>query len=265
MNAPVRVIELQSVANVRDLGGIPVEGGRAVAPGLFFRGSALFAVAEEDRRTLFDDLGIRCVLDLRCGWECEAKPDALAPGVEFLHIPFYDLEKVGIEYTASTEGTKAIGRDVAVDPDHYYRSLANRLTVGQMGKGLHAMFDRAERGVPVYQHCSGGKDRTGILALLTLTVLGASKEAILDDYLLTNVSRDKNDQKMFERFLAFTEGDEELARKITDEHRARPQNLAAFYEAVDQAYGDMDSFVHVQLGFDDADIARVRSRCTVAC
>ena len=34
-------------------------------------------------------------------------PDICIPGIENLHIPFYDLEKVGIEYTKSAPGTKA--------------------------------------------------------------------------------------------------------------------------------------------------------------
>ena len=236
---------------------------RVVAPGLFFRGGALVGATESDCAMLFGTLGIKCVVDVRCGWEREAKPDILAPGVEYLHIPFYDLDIVGIEYTRPAEGTKAVGRDVACEPDHYYRSLANPLTVGQMRKGLHAVFEHALEGLPVYQHCSGGKDRSGMLALLTLTILGASSQDILDDYLFTNVARDKNHDKMMERFLRFTEGDEQRARELTEAHRARPQNIQAFYEAVEEAYGDMASFVHNQLGFDDELIARIRETCTV--
>jgi protein-tyrosine phosphatase len=34
-------------------------------------------------------------------------------------------------------------------------------------------------------HCAGGKDRTGLLALVLLTLTGAKPEAIIADYLLT--------------------------------------------------------------------------------
>lgn len=258
----MKAIELQGVSNVRDLGGTPVEGGRVVAPGLLFRGSALAGATEEDCRILFDELGIRCVVDVRCGWELEAKPDVQVPGVKYLHIPFYDLDIVGIEYTTRVEGTIAIGRDIACDPDHYYRALANSLTVAQMGEGLHAIFDRVCQGIPVYQHCSGGKDRSGILALLTLTLLGVSREDALEDYLFTNVARDKNYDKMYARFLRLADGNEKLARELTESHRALPQNIDAFYEAVDEAYGSMESFIREQLGFDDAALAHIRERCT---
>lgn len=258
----MRVIELQGVANVRDLGGTPVGDGRVVADGLLYRGSALAGATEEDCRVLFDNLGIRYIVDVRCGWEREAKPDVQVPGVENLHIPFYDLDIVGIEYTEPAEGTKTVGRDVACNPDRFYRSLSNELTVGQMRKGLHAIFGYACQGMPVYQHCSGGKDRAGIMALLTLTVLGACPEAVLDDYLFTNVSRDKDYDKTYARFLRLADGNEELARELVESHRARPENLTTFYEAVDEAYGSMDSFVCEQLGLDDAEIMRIRECCT---
>ena len=257
-------IELESVSNVRDLGGISVQGNRVIAPGLFFRGSALHGLTEGDSKTLFDELGIACVLDLRTGWECEAKPDPVPAGVEYLHIPFYDWEKVGLEYTRCVPGTIAIGHDIACDPDHYYRSLSNPRTVAQMRKGLDAVFHRAMNGRPVYQHCSGGKDRAGIFALLVLSVLGASREAILDDYLLTNVARDKTLANVYDRFLRLADGDEGLARELTEAHRARPENLAAFYEEIDAAYNGMDSFMRVQLGIDERRREAIRQACTLS-
>lgn len=260
----MRTIELQGADNVRDLGGIPVDGGRTVAPGLVFRGSALSDITEADEQTLFGKLGIVRVIDLRCGWEREAKPDVRTDGVEYLHIPFYDLEKVGIEYTEPTAGTKVVGRDVACEPENFYRSLSNVLTVGQMRKGLESVLECILQGKPVYLHCSGGKDRAGIMSLIVLTALGAQPADILDDYLLTNVARDKNYQKTYERFLRLADGDEERAREITHAHRARPENLEAFRQAINESYGTMESFLRNQLGLSDNLRERARACCTVA-
>ncbi|MBQ9002588.1 MAG: tyrosine-protein phosphatase [Eggerthellaceae bacterium] len=257
----MRAIELQGADNVRDLGGIPAGDGRIVAPGLMYRGSALHKLTDDDRRTLFGELGIACIVDVRCGWEREAKPDAVADGVENLHIPFYDLEKVGIEYTEPAEGTKVVGRDVACNPERFYRSLANPLTVRQMRNGVHQVFGHAMSGHPVYIHCSGGKDRAGILSLLVLTVLGVSREDILEDYLLTNIDRDRNFEKTFQRFMKFS-GNELKARELVHSHRARPENLEAFYEEIDDRYGSMSAFIRNQLGISDAERANMRSTCT---
>ena len=233
-----------------------------VVPGLLFRGSALYNITESDRDTLFDKLNIACIIDVRTGWERAAKPDIDIPGVENLHIPFYDLDKVGIEYTRPAAGTIMIGRDVACDPDHYYRSLINHLVVSQMREGMHLALDHAIQGKPVYIHCSGGKDRAGILVLLILTALGASRESILEDYLFTNVARDKNYEKMYQRFLRLADGNEERAWEITLEHRARPENLSAFYEAIEEHYGSMESFMRTQLDIDEDYRQRACQACT---
>lgn len=261
----VRTIELQGIDNVRDLGGIPVRGGRMVAPGLVYRGSALASITPADQDILFNKLGISLVVDLRCGWERAAAPDIEVPGVQNLHIPFYDLEKVGIEYTEPAAGTKVVGRDVACDPDRFYRSLANSLTANQMRDGLARIFAHAEQGRAAYLHCSGGKDRAGVMAMLILVVLGASREDILEDYLLTNVSRDKNYQKTFERFLRLADGNEERAHELTRAHRAVPANLDAFCEAVVDRYGSMDAFLHGTLAITEARCEQLRARCTCPC
>ncbi len=259
----MRVIEVPGVENVRDLGGIPVSGGRMVKPGLMYRGGALVGLTPEGVDVLFRQRGVACVIDVRCGWEREAKPDATVLGVENLHIPFYDKEKVGIEYTEPAEGTKVVGRDVACDPDHFYRSLANPLTVGQMRVCLAEAFGHALAGKPVYMHCSGGKDRAGILAALVLAVLGASAEAIEEDYLLTNESRDKQYRRNYERFLGLAGGDEQRARELVLSHRARPENLRAFREAVAQRYVCGEDFLRDQLGVTDDLRARYRAECTI--
>ncbi len=257
------MMTFEGVDNVRDLGGIPVYGGRAVASGLIFRGAALSGATSADRHRLFEELRISCVIDLRCGWEVEAKPDPAYDGVDQLHIPFYDLEKVGVEYDKGARAGQRVGRDVACDPDDFYRSLANPRTVAQMRECLAHVIARTTNGLAVYQHCSGGKDRTGIMAMLVLTVLGASFQHILDDYLLTNISRDAQLEAVYVKFLRMAEGDEARARRLVHEHRARRQNLEAFWEAVCERYGNVDAFVHEQLGIGDALREEFRAACTV--
>lgn len=259
----MRVVEVRGADNVRDLGGVPVFGGRVVKPGLFYRGGALASLTPEGADVLFRQRGVACVIDVRCGWERTVKPDVEAPGVENLHIPFYDKEKVGIEYTEPAEGTKVVGRDVACDPDRFYRSLANPLTVGQMRMCMAEAFGHVLAGKPVYMHCSGGKDRAGVLTALVLAVLGASAEAIEEDYLLTNESRDRQYRRNYERFLKLADGNEQRAHELVFSHRAHPENLQAFADAVAQRYGCMEDFLRNQLGVTDELRARFRAGCTV--
>lgn len=258
----MRAIEIEGITNARDLGGVPVAGNRVVKRGFIYRGDALYKLSDAGKTRLRHQYGVRCIVDVRCGWEREAKPDVSIIGIENLHIPFYDLEKVGIEYTKSIEGSKVTGRDIVCDPDDFYRNMPNPLTAKMMREGLDCIFEHALNGEAVYVHCSGGKDRAGIMALLVLKILGASDEIILEDYMLTNEGRDKNIESIFERFLRLMGGDEDVAWQVTNNHRARPENLKAFYESVDERYGSMDSFLADVLGYDQKRREELRAQLT---
>lgn len=259
----MRAVQLQRIDNVRDLGGIPVCGGRMVKPGVLYRGSAPYGMSDSDRTELFERRGIACIIDVRCGWERTAKPTPQIPGVEMHHIPFYDKDIVGIEYTEPAAGTKVVGRDVACDPLRFYHSLSNELTARQMREALACIFEYMAAEKPVYYHCSGGKDRAGILTFLILYVLGASREDILEDYLATNISRDAKYESVFARFLKLADGDEQRARELTESHRARPENLMAFYEGITERYGSLDEFIEEQLGIGSSVREAFRAVCTI--
>lgn len=258
----VKVIELEGVTNVRDFGGAKVSGGRAVATGLFFRGGSLNQATERDVDVLSRILKIACIIDVRCGWERAEKRAPVVPGAVNLHIPFYDKDIVGIEYLEPAAGTKVVGRDVACDPVRFYRSLSNPLTTKQIEKAVRTAFSYACRGQAVYLHCSGGKDRTGVLAAIVLAVLGASPDDIMADYVYTNVSRDKNYEREFQRFLRFADGDAKRARELTLGHRANPENLESFVSGVKARFGAFDAYLSEALGITPELRALYRERCT---
>ena len=255
------IISVDGVENVRDLGGISVLDDRKVKSGLFFRGANLSGITKNGAHFLSHDLGVSLVIDLRVGWETEEKPDVPIPGVEYVHLPFYDKDKVGIDYTEKAQGTQLVGKDVACDPDHFYRHMPNELTAAQTGKVVRLMLE----GKATYVHCSGGKDRAGIATLCLLKVLGASEQAILDDYLLTNISRDKHIDEMFQRFLRLSGGDERIAWEVTNSHAARPENLEAYRDSVVERYGSMDAFIKDILGIAPDLVSRARELLTEPC
>lgn len=258
-----RIIALAGADNVRDLGGIVAADGRAVRSGLFVRGSALDGITAADQQILFAEHNISAVIDLRTGWERAARPNGLSGAVEQLWIPFFDQNEVGIEYDRPVPGTVKRGRDFACDPTDFYGAMANPLTVGQMRRVLHTLFDRGQRGLGTYYHCSGGKDRAGVTSFLLLMLLGVDRERALEDYRLTNVSRDAHIQPVYQRFLRLC-GDEDRAWEITNEHRAKSENIETFLAAVDERYGSFDAFVRNQLGFSDEYLEQARDRCLCA-
>jgi protein tyrosine/serine phosphatase len=166
-----REYQFSRVFNFRDLGGHPAAGGRSVRWRRLFRSDSLSGLAEPDRAE-FDSLGVRTLLDLRRAREVER--DGVAPewnGLvrhsiapehrEWLHMPYRD----------------------GADPTRYladrYRDMAEEGAVG-LAAVIGVIAD--EQAAPVVVHCVAGKDRTGVVCALTLSLLGVADADIDADY-----------------------------------------------------------------------------------
>ena len=160
---PNQSVLVSAATNARDLGGTPLEGGGRVACGQLFRGAPLSAVSGQACAD-FNALGIRTVLDLRTPDERLVKPDSdcVARNANLIFAP------LPIPYDVS--------------PQAYIADL-NALP---MTAALHELGD--EGSYPVYFHCTWGRDRTGVLGAVILSALGASREAILQEYMLSEQS-----------------------------------------------------------------------------
>lgn len=112
----------------------------------------------------------------------------------------------------------------------------------------------AHEGVPALIHCTNGKDRIGVLSAIIQRILGVSEAEIMLDYLQTNVVNAEKNERDFVRL-----GDGMSAEEkgiLVSFFEARPEYLAAHFEAAEQAYGSFEAYVEAGLGLDD----KVRER-----
>ncbi|MFV2197547.1 tyrosine-protein phosphatase [Nocardiopsis sp. LOL_012] len=167
-------------ANFRDLGGVPVEGGR-VRPGLLFRSDDVATAPADFVADVCSRHGIGHVLDLRSADEAArtgrgpfADPAVTGGDVAYHHLPF----AVDASPEAWKESLPATAREVAA----LYADTADRSAPAIAF--LLSLIASADR--PAVFHCAAGKDRTGILAAFVLTALGAGAEDVADDYARTD-------------------------------------------------------------------------------
>jgi protein-tyrosine phosphatase len=173
-----RRIELDGPANFRDLGGYPTAAGR-LRRGRVFRSDSLSRLSAEDVRHLVEVLGLVTVVDLRAGHEVETYGHGPlgAHGVVVHHLPIADetrAEHVERPPDAPDPATMTLDEIYVLMLDRY----ADRFV-----RVLRALAD--EGAHPIVFHCAAGKDRTGIVAALLLSVLGVDDEVIAADYALT--------------------------------------------------------------------------------
>jgi protein-tyrosine phosphatase len=82
-------------------------------------------------------------------------------------------------------------------------------------------------------HCAAGKDRTGVLIALALTVAGVTPQAVVADYVL---SAERGDA-IAARLLRSPTYAQDIASKPAAAHLVRAETMAAFLEQMDARYG----------------------------
>jgi protein-tyrosine phosphatase len=165
----LRTINFSTVFNFRDLGGLPGLDGRTVQYGRLYRSDSLHRLTEEEGEKLAA-LGVRTVLDLRR--PSEIARDGRVP--ELPGLAYFNLHPVHREWNLGHyDGSPA-------------RYLADRYLdmaeEGIEGFGAALRLISEPHRAPVVMHCFAGKDRTGVLAALTLALLGVSDIDIMADY-----------------------------------------------------------------------------------
>jgi protein-tyrosine phosphatase len=175
----MRHIPFERLHNFRDLGGYRSADGRTVRWRMLYRSDSLGKLAGDDWER-FLELDIRTVIDLRYPFEIAARGRA----------PEHDLlsyHNLSIEHRPYDQSI--LGADVDIS-----RYLADRYAevaldgVAEIREVLQLI---ATAGSPIVFHCASGKDRTGLIAALVLSLLDVPEEDILADFALTGLATDR--------------------------------------------------------------------------
>ncbi|MBQ9721368.1 MAG: tyrosine-protein phosphatase [Oscillospiraceae bacterium] len=188
-------IKLKSVGNARELGGYAA-GGMIIKHSLLLRSASLAALSPEDGERLKNIYHVAAVVDLRMGMERDAAPDPEIPGAKNRFLPVLEAaDYPGYDPALMKQFNDPNADRLALLKTSYEMGmLSDRLYVdflfSERGKGAYrALFDcllALPEGRACLWHCTDGKDRTGVASMLVLTALGASRETVMKDYLLTN-------------------------------------------------------------------------------
>lgn len=229
-----RTLVWDGCLNVRDLGGLPTRSGGRTAHRAVARADNLDRLTAEGWDALLDH-GVRTVVDLR-NIE-EYKPLLPLPaGVDLVRVP---LDELAGSAWWKTYG-HLDGTPLALRPylDHCPRAAAELIaTIAGAGPG----------GLVV--HCGAGRDRTGLAALLLLSLAGVAPAEIVADYLLSA----PNVRPLYGML------------GLPDQYRRIDSVLAdAGTTAEDALFAALDGFDPVDhllaAGVDPADLAAVRAR-----
>ncbi|MCV0394866.1 MAG: tyrosine-protein phosphatase [Rhizobiaceae bacterium] len=171
------VLLVPGISNFRDFGSHATVDGRALPRGLFFRSAHLGGIGAPGLARL-SALGISKVVDLRGRQE---RLKAL-PAKGLLNICSAPVEPGSFTSMELSDGRR-VTPDLMRERIHFiYRRFATEAT-RDFGAALAVIL---QADGPLLIHCTAGKDRTGFMAALVLSLLGVGRAEIVADYLLTN-------------------------------------------------------------------------------
>ena len=273
-------LELEGAVNARDVGGLPTVDGRTTRPGVLLRADNLQDLTDADVRRLVDELGLRTVVDLRSTGEVHLEGPTPLTGRVAHHqlslIPEWDgepdreeVERAVQRAVVSREAEPLAGADVEKalpslsdfsprerkDPtdlvSHYVGYVE---TAGaNVARALKVLAD-PDSGTTLV-HCAAGKDRTGTVVALALSLAGVQREAVLEDYLRSA----ERAGAILARLQATTSYGPSLAHVTVADITPQRASMEGFLDHADSAYGGVHGLA-LSLGVTEEEIARIGVR-----
>ena len=265
-------IELEELANLRDVGGVPTTDGGSIESGRLLRSDNLQTLTDADVDALLG-LGVTDVVDLRSDYEADAEgPGPLTKtDVVHHHHSFFrewreavPMEERGQDQAdlveerpdaVPEEALPWVDLKPSVSVENEVVSVYLSYVVDRPDSVVAGLRDIAEAEGATLVHCAAGKDRTGTLVALALTLAGAEREAVVADYAASS----ERAQRIVDRLMASDTYAENLRGRPLSSHLSRPETMRAFLEHVDEAYGGVEPMLE-QLGWTSDDTARLRAK-----
>mgnify|MGYP003209903387 FL=1 len=255
---PGTQLDFAGGTNFRELGGYEADEGKHIKWGQIWRGIPTCKLTGEADRAKLDGLGLRLILDLRSSVEAAKLPDYVPDGARLVQICGLCAEDGHeISFAPDDIATLMKGYEESADGSTFVQAMYERMLFGN--KAFKELFRALEAGeTPILFHCSAGKDRTGVAAMLILLALGASDETICADYERTNLCR----KAEIDAVLA--EHAEEIAanpacrmryyRKAGVDPAAAPFVL----RTIRAKYGSAENYLEAEYGLTPARLMRLR-------
>lgn len=251
-------LELEGAANARDVGGMPTDDGRQVAGRRLLRADNLQGLTTTDVKLLVDEFYLSTVVDLRSTHEVKSEgPGPLTAVDSVRHVHHSVLPEGGLATDAGadallTRRERALERYPGDVMCAFYLGYLEDRPDGVVG-ALRAI---AQAPGAALVHCAAGKDRTGVVVALALSVAGVRRDAVIADYAATG---DRTAAILARLRASPTYAPDLEQSPDEDEHRPRAETMAAFLDQVDVRYGGVHSWLSGH-GFDEPDTAALRTK-----
>jgi protein-tyrosine phosphatase len=217
----------EGLFNFRDVSGLNPTHKKSIKPNVLFRSDAFGDATEDDTQRLLGELGINRVIDLRTDRELlsENPSPLLRDGVSYLRRAIDSGPGNAIEN--ATPGNRLALRYLQYF-DYGRESIVS------------AVRDMSEEGQwHTVIHCRAGKDRTGVVMAVLLSLIGVPDNEIAEDYSLTALAMPEIMNRLRQ-----SPTYRDNVKKLPDEmYSATEETMLKFLELVGSELGSFESWL----------------------
>ncbi|HEV7212299.1 MAG TPA: tyrosine-protein phosphatase [Blastococcus sp.] len=266
-----RWVRLDGTTNTRDLGGLPTTDGGRTQPHRILRSDNLQTLTADDVRRLVHEIGLREVIDLRTSAEILLEGRGPLRAVDEVNHRHFSLIPERGHYT----DVFAVEEDDPMGdlPSGWMESIlprqaaehdqaeppAVRSYLGYLGdRGdnvLGALRAITAGSGAAIVHCAAGKDRTGVVVALALSVAGVPHEEIVADYAMTAEVIDA----LVAKLAASPTYAEDMERRDVASHTPRAETMDRVLTLLDERFDGPIGWLDAH-GFGADERAALRSR-----
>ncbi|KAK3996268.1 tyrosine-protein phosphatase [Cladorrhinum sp. PSN332] len=260
-------VHAPGIANLRDAGGHAVARlpGRVIRRGILFRGADPTNLDIEGVAVL-QGLGVTHIYDLRSQVELSKGKEQPRewPGAKRVPVPVflekdYSPEALALRfsnYSSGLEGFVQAYRSIleaASEVDHPFMPFQ---TI------LNHLASSAGPPSPILVHCSAGKDRTGVIIALILSLCGVEDDLVAHDYSLTELGLAHRKEAIVQHLLGQPgiNGDRVKAEAMVS---ARKEYMLGTLTHIRQTYGSVESYIANHLKVSPEVVAQIRDNLVV--
>lgn len=237
-------LPLEKAYNVRELGGYATNHGKVTAFRRFLRSDDITKLSRKDVE-LLREYGVRSIIDLRSERELQRAPNPFAnkAGFTYLHQSLLPLESSMFQSLDSLEDLLSERDAILVDLYIYMLERSKN--------EIKAIFNWiARQNGCILFHCTAGKDRTGLLAMLLLGLVGVDEVDIVANYAVSEIYLAANpDVKMMNLPI-------DIPKDLLD---SKPSYIKEAYQYVQKEYQSVENYLS-SIGVESNVIKAIRDR-----
>ena len=240
-NPDSQLVKELPLINCRELGGMPLSGGKTFRSGLFLR-SGSPEWLKPDKIEAVKAYGVKSVIDLRATDELKGtgNPFSEDPDVKFYNVPLFNGDPNG-------DDDKTMEFIINNTLGDYYVIIAEEMG-GRLAEIMRILLSSS--GLTLF-HCAHGKDRTGVVAALLYLLAGASRVNIVKNYAIS--------YEYLKDFLAPSIA--KLPDNMKHILKSDPHNIETFLDYIDSRWNGDAANLLIANGLSTEEINALKMKC----